>query len=46
MKQANEKQEHIENMQKKQSTSKGNRQTTVSGDALKSKMRSGGIPLN
>jgi len=46
MKQANEKQEHIENMQKKQTSSKGNRQTTVSGDALKSKMRSGDIPLN
>ena len=45
-KDAREKQEQIEEMKEKSQTKggKGTRQTRVSGDALKSKMKSGQIP--
>ncbi len=46
MKQNVEKQEQMDNMQKNQTSSKGNRKTSISGDALKSRMKSGDIPLN
>jgi hypothetical protein len=46
MKQNVERQEEIENTQKTQTNSKGNRKTSISGDALKSRMKSGDIPLN
>jgi hypothetical protein len=46
MKQNVEQQEHVENMQKTQTQSKGSRKTSISGDALKSRMKSGDIPLN
>ena len=35
-----------EQTQPAKSNSKGNRTTTVSGDALKNKMKNGDIPLN
>jgi hypothetical protein len=46
MKQNVERQEELENTQKTQTNSKGNRKTSISGDALKSRMKSGDIPLN
>lgn len=46
MKQHTERQEQMDNMQKAQTNTKGNRKTSISGDALKSKMKSGDIPLN
>ena len=48
-KEARERQEHhdemMEKAQSKNSTGKGNRTTRVSGDALKSRMKSGDLPL-
>ena len=38
--------EHIETTSNAQSNSKGNRTSTVSGDALKNRMKNGDIPLN
>jgi len=38
-------QEAMDNQTAKSSTSKGTRQSKVSGDALKSKLKSGEIPL-
>jgi len=38
-------QEAMDNQTTKSSTSKGTRQSKVSGDALKSKLKSGEIPL-
>ena len=47
IKQNERKIEYIENEKTNQtSTSKGNRKTKISGDSLKSKMKSGEIPLN
>ena len=46
MKQNVERQEEVDNMQKTQTNSKGSRKTSISGDALKSRMKSGDIPLN
>jgi hypothetical protein len=46
MKQNIERQEEVENANKTQTNSKGNRKTSISGDALKSRMKSGDIPLN
>jgi hypothetical protein len=46
MKQNVERQEEFENTQKTQTNSKGNRKTSISGDTLKSRMKSGDIPLN
>jgi hypothetical protein len=46
MKQNVERQEEVENAQKTQTNTKGNRKTSISGDALKSRMKSGDIPLN
>jgi hypothetical protein len=40
-----EENERIEQMKNNQSTGKGSKQTKVSGDALKSKIKSGEIPL-
>ena len=45
-KQHREREEYLEEMQQTKSNSKGNRSTRVTGDALKSKLKSGGIPLN
>lgn len=45
-KQTSERQEQIENNQNKTVHGKGERKTTVSGDALKHKLKSGDIPLN
>lgn len=43
----NKQKEHYkEQTQTAKSNSKGNRTTTVSGDALKNKMKNGDIPLN
>jgi hypothetical protein len=39
-------QEHYENAQSSKSNSKGSRQTKISGDALKSKIKTGQVPLN
>ena len=46
-KEAGEREEKMEEMKNKQKTSgsKGSRSTTVSGNALKSKIKSGEIPL-
>ncbi len=46
MKQNVERQEQIESTQKTQTNSKGSRKTSISGDALKTRMKSGDIPLN
>lgn len=49
-KEANERKEEVERMKEetktRNSSSKGNRKTRVSGDVLKSKMKNGEIPLN
>jgi hypothetical protein len=37
--------EYLENEKSSVKTGKGNRQSTISGDALKNKMKSGEIPL-
>lgn len=37
--------EHYENSKKQSSGSKGNRKSTISGDVLKNKIKSGEIPL-
>lgn len=39
-------QEQYENSQSQKSNSKGSRQTKLSGDALKSKIKTGQVPLN
>lgn len=39
-------QEAYENAQSKSSNAKGARQTKISGDALKNKIKSGEVPLN
>jgi hypothetical protein len=46
LKQHEKQQEIYENQTEKNSNTKGNRKTKISGDNLKSKMKSGEIPLN
>jgi hypothetical protein len=40
-----EENDRVEQMKNSQSTGKGSKQTKISGDALKSKIKSGEIPL-
>ncbi len=42
----NQKEHYEEQTQSAKSNSKGNRTSTVTGDALKSRMKNGDIPLN
>ena len=47
IKQNEKKMEYMENEKTNQTqTSKGNRQSKISGDSLKNKMKNGDIPLN
>jgi hypothetical protein len=43
--QKHKEQEHFENSKKQSSGSKGSRTSSISGDALKSKLKSGEIPI-
>jgi hypothetical protein len=43
-KQLMEKQEYVENIKKSNKNEKGSRSSTISGDALKSRIRNGDIP--